>query len=72
MTAGIYLLLRSSPILEYGPTALIVITWVGAITAFVAASIGLLQNDLKRIIAYRFMSKLNSSIFIVSRLSRLL
>jgi len=51
VTAGIYLLLRCSPILEYSPTALLVVTVVGASTAFFAATCGLVQNDLKRIIA---------------------
>lgn len=58
VTAGVYLLLRSSPIIEYGPTTLIVITWVGALTAFFAASTGLLQNDLKRVIAYSTCSQM--------------
>jgi NADH-ubiquinone oxidoreductase chain 5 len=58
VTAGVYLLLRSSPILEYGSTPLILITWVGAFTAFFAATTGLLQNDLKRVIAYSTMSQL--------------
>ncbi len=58
VTAGVYLMLRSSPLIEYGPTTLIVITWVGAITAFVAATTGLLQNDLKRVIAYSTMSQM--------------
>ena len=58
VTAGIYLLLRSSPILEYSPTALLVITLVGATTAFVGATSGLVQNDLKRIIAFSTISQL--------------
>lgn len=58
VTAGVYLMLRSSPVIEYGPTVLVVITWVGAITAFVAATTGLLQNDLKRVIAYSTMSQM--------------
>lgn len=58
VTAGVYLMLRSSPLLEYGPTVLVVITWVGAFTAFVAATTGLLQNDLKRVIAYSTMSQM--------------
>jgi len=58
VTAGVYLVLRSSPIIEYGPTTLIVITWVGALTAFFAASTGLLQNDLKRVIAYSTCSQM--------------
>jgi NADH-ubiquinone oxidoreductase chain 5 len=58
VTAGVYLLLRSSPLIEYGPTTLLVITWVGALTAFFAASTGLLQNDLKRVIAYSTCSQI--------------
>ena len=58
VTAGLYLLVRSSPILEYSSTALLVITLVGASTAFFAASCGLVQNDLKRIIAFSTISQL--------------
>jgi len=58
VVAGIYLLVRSSPILEYSPTALCVITWVGAVTSIFAATSGLLQNDLKRIIAFSTVSQL--------------
>ena len=58
VTAGCYLLLRSSPLLEYSSTALLAILWVGAITAFFAASTGLLQNDLKRIIAFSTISQM--------------
>jgi NADH-ubiquinone oxidoreductase chain 5 len=58
VTAGVYLLLRSSPLLEYAPTTLIVITWVGALTAFFAATTGLLQNDIKRVIAYSTCSQM--------------
>jgi NADH-ubiquinone oxidoreductase chain 5 len=58
VTAGLYLLVRSSPILEYSSTALLIITLVGASTAFFAASCGLVQNDLKRIIAFSTISQL--------------
>jgi NADH-ubiquinone oxidoreductase chain 5 len=58
VTAGVYLILRSSPIIEYGPTVLVVITWVGALTAFFAATTGLLQNDLKRVIRYSTCSQI--------------
>jgi len=51
-------MLRSSPIIEYGPTVLVVVTWVGALTAFFAATTGLLQNDLKRVIAYSTCSQM--------------
>lgn len=58
VTAGVYLLMRSSPLIEYGSTSLLVIMWVGSITAFFAASSGLLQNDLKRIIAFSTISQM--------------
>jgi len=58
VTAGIYLLLRSSPILEFSPTALLVITLIGATTAFFGATVGLVSNDLKRIIAMSTISQL--------------
>jgi NADH-ubiquinone oxidoreductase chain 5 len=58
VTAGIYLLLRCSPILEYSSTALLIITLIGASTAFFAATTGLVQNDLKRIIAMSTISQL--------------
>ena len=58
VTAGLYLLLRSSPLLEYSSTALLIITLTGATTAFFAATCGLVQNDLKRIIAFSTISQL--------------
>ena len=58
VTAGIYLLLRCSPILEYSSTALLIITLIGSTTAFFAGTCGLLQNDLKRIIAFSTISQL--------------
>jgi NADH-ubiquinone oxidoreductase chain 5 len=58
VTAGIYLLIRISPILEYSDTALLIITLIGSTTAFFAATCGLLQNDLKRIIAFSTISQL--------------
>jgi len=58
VTAGIYLLLRCSPILEFTPTVLLIITLIGSSTAFFAATCGLLANDLKRIIAFSTISQL--------------
>ena len=58
VTAGLYLLLRSSPLLEYSSTTLLIITLTGATTAFFAATCGLVQNDLKRIIAFSTISQL--------------
>jgi NADH-ubiquinone oxidoreductase chain 5 len=65
VTAGLYLLVRSSPILEYSSTALLVITIVGASTAFFAATCGLVQNDLKRIIAFSTISQLGYMVMAV-------
>jgi NADH-ubiquinone oxidoreductase chain 5 len=58
VTAGLYLLIRSAPLLEYSPTALLIITLIGSTTAFFAATCGLVQNDLKRIIAFSTISQL--------------
>jgi len=63
VTAGVFLLGRCSPIFEYAPKALFVVTLVGAMTAFFAATTGLLQNDLKRVIAYSTCSQLGYMIF---------
>ena len=65
VTAGIYLLIRSSPILEYSPTALLVITLIGSSTAFFAATVGLVQNDLKRIIAFSTISQLGCMVMAI-------
>lgn len=59
------MLVRSSPILEYSSTALLVITLVGASTAFFAATCGLVQNDLKRIIAFSTISQLGYMVMAV-------
>jgi len=67
VTAGLYLLLRSSPLLEYAPTALLVITLVGATTAFFAGTCGLVQNDLKRIIAFSTISQLGYMVMAVGQ-----
>jgi NADH-ubiquinone oxidoreductase chain 5 len=65
VTAGLYLLLRSSPLLEFSSTALLIITLIGASTAFVAATCGLIQNDLKRIIAFSTISQLGYMVMAV-------
>jgi NADH-ubiquinone oxidoreductase chain 5 len=64
VTAGVFLLARCSPIFEYAPSILILITVSGAMTAFFGATTGLLQNDLKRVIAYSTCSQLGYMIFI--------
>ena len=58
VTAGVFLVCRMSPVYEYAPSAMTMITVLGATTAFVAATIGLVQNDIKRVIAYSTMSQL--------------
>jgi len=58
VTAGVFLVARMSPLFEYSPTALTVVTLVGAITAIFAATVGLVQNDIKRVIAYSTCSQL--------------
>jgi NADH-quinone oxidoreductase subunit L len=58
VTAGVFLVCRMSPLIEYAPTAGSFIVILGALSAFVAATIGLVQNDIKRVIAYSTMSQL--------------
>lgn len=63
VTAGVFLIARCSPIFEFAPNALVVVTIVGATTAFYAATIGLVQNDIKRVIAYSTCSQLGYMVF---------
>lgn len=63
VTAGVYLIIRCSPLYEYSGYALNVITIFGALTAFVAGTIGLVQNDLKKVIAYSTCSQLGYMVF---------
>jgi NADH-quinone oxidoreductase subunit L len=58
VTAGVFMVARMSPVFEYAPAALSVVTVIGAITAFFAATVGLVQNDIKRVIAYSTCSQL--------------
>jgi NADH-quinone oxidoreductase subunit L len=58
VTAGVFMVARLSPIFELAPSALEVVTLIGAITAFFAATVGLVQNDIKRVIAYSTCSQL--------------
>jgi NADH-quinone oxidoreductase subunit L len=58
VTAGVFLVCRMSPVYEYAPQALAFITVLGATTAFFAATVGLVQNDIKRVIAYSTCSQL--------------
>jgi NADH-quinone oxidoreductase subunit L len=58
VTAGVFLVCRCSPMFEHAPDALAFVTFIGATTAFFAASVGLFQNDIKRVIAYSTCSQL--------------
>ena len=58
VTAGVFLVCRMSPLFEFAPTALTIVAVIGAATAFFAATIGLVQNDIKRVIAYSTCSQL--------------
>ena len=58
VTAGVFMVARLSPLFEFAPTAQTVVIVVGAITAFFAATVGLVQNDIKRVIAYSTCSQL--------------
>ncbi|RVV97243.1 NADH-quinone oxidoreductase subunit L [Mesobaculum littorinae] len=58
VTAGVFLVCRMSPIIEFAPDAKTIIVFIGATTAFFAATIGLVQNDIKRVIAYSTCSQL--------------
>lgn len=63
VTAGVFMVARCSPLFEYSPEALAVVCAVGAFTAFFAATIGLVQNDIKRVIAYSTCSQLGYMFF---------
>src|SRR5579871_2775996 len=58
VTAGVFMVARMSPLFDLAPVALSVVTVVGATTAFFAATVGLVQNDIKRVIAYSTCSQL--------------
>jgi NADH-quinone oxidoreductase subunit L len=58
VTAGVFMVARLSPLFELAPLALQVVTLVGAVTAFFAATVGLVQNDIKRVVAYSTCSQL--------------
>lgn len=63
VTAGVFLVCRMSPVFEYAPVASMVVTYVGAATAIFAATIGMTQFDIKRVIAYSTMSQLGYMFF---------
>ena len=63
VTAGVFLVVRCSPIFEYSQTALSFVAIIGMLTAFFAASVAIVQNDIKRIIAYSTCSQLGYMFF---------
>merc|ERR1712032_890405 len=63
VTAGVFLIARSSFLYELAPNGLQLVTTLGACTAFFASSVGLLQNDLKKVIAYSTCSQLGYMVF---------
>ena len=65
VTAGVYLLMRSSPLIEYSNTVLILCLWLGAITTIFSSLIGLFQQDIKKVIAYSTMSQLGMMVVAV-------
>ena len=58
VTAGVFLMARMSPLMDYAPAALAMVTVIGGTTALFAATIGCVQNDIKRVIAYSTCSQL--------------
>ena len=64
VTAGVFILIRLSPMVEYSAIGLWIITLVGVLTSFFAATIGLFQNDIKKVIAYSTCSQLGYMVFI--------
>ena len=63
VTAGVYLLMRTSPLIEYSSTVLILCLWIGSITTVFSSLIGLFQQDIKKVIAYSTMSQLAQEFF---------
>ena len=65
VTAGVYLLIRSSPLIEYSSTILLICLWIGAITTVFSSLIGLFQQDIKKVIAYSTMSQLGMMVIAI-------
>lgn len=63
VTAGVFVLIRSSPILEYSSSVLFLVSLIGALTAFFAGTVGLVQYDIKKVIAYSTCSQLGYMFF---------
>jgi NADH-ubiquinone oxidoreductase chain 5 len=65
VTAGVYLLMRSSPLIEYSSTVLLLCLWLGAITTVFSSLVGLFQQDIKKVIAYSTMSQLGMMVIAI-------
>jgi NADH-ubiquinone oxidoreductase chain 5 len=65
VTAGVYLLMRCSPLIEYSSTVLLLCLWLGAMTTVFSSLIGLFQQDIKKVIAYSTMSQLGMMVIAV-------
>jgi NADH-ubiquinone oxidoreductase chain 5 len=65
VTAGVYLLMRSSPLIEYSSTVLTLCLWLGAVTSIFSSLIGLFQQDIKKVIAYSTMSQLGMMVIAI-------
>jgi NADH-ubiquinone oxidoreductase chain 5 len=65
VTAGVYLLMRSSPLIEYSSTLLLLCLWLGAITTVFSSLVGLFQQDIKKVIAYSTMSQLGMMVIAI-------
>ncbi len=63
VTAGVFLILRCSPMIEQSGAVMTSIAIVGAVTAFYAATVGIVQNDIKKVIAYSTCSQLGYMVF---------
>jgi len=63
VTAGVFLIIRCSFIFEHSSTSLLIVSVMGALTAFFASSVGVVQNDIKRVIAFSTCSQLGYMIF---------
>ena len=65
VTAGVYLLMRTSPLIEYSSTVLVICLWLGALTTVFSSLVGLFQQDIKKVIAYSTMSQLGMMVIAV-------
>lgn len=65
VTAGVYLLIRCSPLIEYSSTVLLLCLWLGSITTVFSSLVGLFQQDIKKVIAYSTMSQLGMMVIAV-------